>query len=98
MLVVRDQGTPEDDWVLWIYPYVARAAPDGYTLGMPGSGSMAIGAAMYKQLPYDPTKDFAPIGIAAGTHAVYDVLVGSYSAGIIRKSKLPVLVVPARGN
>lgn len=25
-LVVRDQGTPEDDWVVWIYPYVARAA------------------------------------------------------------------------
>lgn len=27
VLVVRDQGTPEDDWVLWIYPYVARATP-----------------------------------------------------------------------
>ena len=27
ILVVRDQGTPEDDWVLWIYPYVSRAAP-----------------------------------------------------------------------
>jgi len=26
-LVVQDQGSPEDDWVLWIYPYVARAAP-----------------------------------------------------------------------
>jgi len=25
--VVRDQGTPEDDWVLWVYPYVAHAAP-----------------------------------------------------------------------
>ena len=32
-----------------------KAAPDGYTLGMPGSGSMAVGYAMYKQLPYDPT-------------------------------------------
>jgi len=27
VLVVRDQGSPEDDWVLWAYPYVARAAP-----------------------------------------------------------------------
>ena len=26
-LVVPDQGTPEDDWVLWVYPYVAHAAP-----------------------------------------------------------------------
>ena len=37
--------------------------------------------------------------IVVGTHghgSVYDVLIGSYSAGIIRKSKLPVLVVPVR--
>ncbi|MCP4045100.1 MAG: universal stress protein [Gammaproteobacteria bacterium] len=37
--------------------------------------------------------------IVVGTHghgAVYDALIGSYSAGIIRKSKLPVLVVPVR--
>jgi len=37
--------------------------------------------------------------IVVGTHghgAVYDVLVGSYSAGIIRRSKRPVLVVPIR--
>jgi hypothetical protein len=27
VLAVRDQSTPEDDWVLWVYPYVARAAP-----------------------------------------------------------------------
>lgn len=39
--------------------------------------------------------------IVVGTHghgAVYDVLVGSYSAGIIRRSKLPVLVVPIRDS
>jgi nucleotide-binding universal stress UspA family protein len=39
--------------------------------------------------------------IVVGTHghgAVYDVLIGSYSAGIIRKSKLPVLVVPIRNS
>ena len=37
--------------------------------------------------------------IVVGTHghgAVYDVLIGSYSAGIIRKSERPVLVVPIR--
>lgn len=37
--------------------------------------------------------------IVVGTHghgAVYDALIGSYSVGIIRKSKLPVLVVPVR--
>lgn len=39
--------------------------------------------------------------IVVGTHghnAFYDVLIGSVSTGIIRKSKLPVLVVPARSN
>ena len=39
--------------------------------------------------------------IVVGTHghgAVYDVLIGSYSAGIIRKSSLPVLVVPIRDS
>ena len=41
----------------------AKAAPDGYTLGMPGSGSMAVSPAMYKSLPYDPTKDFAPMAL-----------------------------------
>ena len=37
--------------------------------------------------------------IVVGTHghgAVYNVLIGSYSSAIIRKSKLPVLVVPVR--
>ena len=37
--------------------------------------------------------------IVVGTHghgAMYDALIGSYSAGVIRKSKLPVLVVPIR--
>jgi len=37
--------------------------------------------------------------IVVGTHghgAVYDVLLGSYSAVMIRKSKLPILVVPVR--
>jgi tripartite-type tricarboxylate transporter receptor subunit TctC len=41
----------------------AKAAPDGYMLGMPGSGSMAVSPAMYKSLPYDPTKDFAPMAL-----------------------------------
>lgn len=37
--------------------------------------------------------------IVLGSHgrsAIYDVLVGSYSAGVLRKSKVPVLVVPTR--
>jgi tripartite-type tricarboxylate transporter receptor subunit TctC len=44
---------------------VAKAAPDGYTLVMAGSGSLAISPALYKKLPYDTGKDFAPIILAA---------------------------------
>jgi len=43
----------------------AKAAPDGYTLHIPGSGSMAIAPTMYKSLSYDPTKDIAPIALIA---------------------------------
>jgi tripartite-type tricarboxylate transporter receptor subunit TctC len=41
----------------------AKAPPDGYLLNMPGSGSMAISPMMYKSLPYEPTKDFAPMAL-----------------------------------
>jgi tripartite-type tricarboxylate transporter receptor subunit TctC len=43
----------------------AKAAPDGYTLVMAGSGSLAISATMYKKLPYDSVKDFIPIVLVA---------------------------------
>ena len=32
----------------------AKAAPDGYTLVLAGSGSLAISPTLYKELPYDP--------------------------------------------
>jgi tripartite-type tricarboxylate transporter receptor subunit TctC len=41
----------------------AKAAPDGYTMVMAGSGSLAISATMYKKLPYDPVKDFVPLAL-----------------------------------
>jgi tripartite-type tricarboxylate transporter receptor subunit TctC len=42
-----------------------RATPDGYTLVMAGSGSLAIAPTAFNKLPYDPTKDFAPLGLIA---------------------------------
>jgi tripartite-type tricarboxylate transporter receptor subunit TctC len=38
------------------------AAPDGYTLVAAGSGPFGINPAIYSNLPYDPLKDFEPIG------------------------------------
>ncbi len=40
---------------------VHKADPDGYTLLLGQSGPISINPAVYKELPYDPEKDFAPI-------------------------------------
>jgi tripartite-type tricarboxylate transporter receptor subunit TctC len=40
---------------------VAKAAPDGYTLLMAGNTSLSAAPALFKNVPYDPIKDFAPI-------------------------------------
>lgn len=44
---------------------VARSAPDGYTLLIATSTTLAINRALYKKLPYDPLKDFAPVALIA---------------------------------
>ncbi|HEV7983768.1 MAG TPA: tripartite tricarboxylate transporter substrate-binding protein, partial [Xanthobacteraceae bacterium] len=44
---------------------VARAAPDGYTLGLGGTGTLAIDPTLYPNVGYDPRKDFAPVGLIA---------------------------------
>ncbi len=45
---------------------VARAAPDGYTLLLATSTTLAINKTLYRSLPYDPVKDFTPIALVAG--------------------------------
>jgi len=42
---------------------VAKADPDGYTLLLGQSGPISINPAVYRTLPYDPVKDFAPISM-----------------------------------
>jgi len=44
---------------------VAKSAPDGYTLFMGTVGTNAINGSLYKQLPYDMTRDFTPIALVA---------------------------------
>src|SRR5260221_8516271 len=40
---------------------VARAPPNGYTLGMIGNGSLVFSPSLYDKLSFDPVKDLAPI-------------------------------------
>jgi len=45
--------------------FVAKAAPDGYTILGGTISTNAINASLYKNLPYDPVKDFMPITMIA---------------------------------
>lgn len=45
----------------------AQAKPDGYTIMMGHMGTHGAAPALYPNLKYDPTKDFEPVGMAAGT-------------------------------
>lgn len=43
---------------------VARAVPDGYTVLVGTSAGLAVSPSLYKKMPYDPDKAFAPISLA----------------------------------
>jgi tripartite-type tricarboxylate transporter receptor subunit TctC len=47
--------------------FVARAPADGYTLLLASAAQFAIQVPLRKNLPYNPLKDFAPVGIAGST-------------------------------
>ena len=49
---------------------VARAAPDGYTIGMGNLGPLTIFPNLYKKIPYDAKKDFVPITMFAASPLV----------------------------
>jgi tripartite-type tricarboxylate transporter receptor subunit TctC len=42
---------------------VAQSAPDGYTMLLTDRGALGINPSLYKSMPYDPTRDFAYVGI-----------------------------------
>lgn len=52
--------------------YVAKQAPDGYTLLMAAS-SLGIAPSIYKNVAYDPVKDFTPITLVASVVHVLEV-------------------------
>ncbi len=71
--------------------HVAKAAPDGYTLLMAAAG-YAVSPYIYKTLPYDVIKDFAPISIVGSLP--YVVVVNKNVAA----RTLPELISYARAN
>lgn len=57
----------------------AKASPDGYTLLYAGAAELSAAPSLYPQLPYDPRKDFTPIGQALRGSAI---LLASPGSGI----------------
>ena len=49
---------------------IAKAERDGYTLGLGGTGTLAINPTLYGNVGYDPRKDFAPVGLIAASALV----------------------------
>jgi len=49
---------------------VARSDPDGYTLLLGYTGTLAIGPSLYRNIGYDPRMDFAPIGMIGNAPSV----------------------------
>ncbi len=71
---------------------VAKAAPDGYTLLFAADATLVINPTLYRQLPFQPERDFAPISRIA---VVPLVLVANPG---VKADTLPELVELGRGN
>jgi len=72
--------------------YVARAAPDGYTLLMATNSTHSANPHLFKSLGYDPVKDFAPVA-RAGSYVFMLVVNPDVPA-----KTLPELVAYAKAN
>ena len=55
---------------------VAKAAPDGYTIGVGAAGGLSANVTLYPNMPFDPVKDFKPVTMMA---AIPFVIVGNPS-------------------
>jgi tripartite-type tricarboxylate transporter receptor subunit TctC len=56
---------------------VAKAAPDGHTLGIGFNGPIAFGPFMYKKMPYEPAKDLLPVVLTTSQPNVLAVQAGN---------------------
>src|SRR5436305_10183755 len=63
--------------------YVARAAPDGYTLLMATNSTHSANPSLFKTLAYDPVNDFAPVARA-----------GSYVFMLVVNPEIPARTLP----
>jgi tripartite-type tricarboxylate transporter receptor subunit TctC len=53
--------------------YLAKSAPDGHTIMLATSTTMAINVSVYQKLPYDPTRDLTPVAMIAANSFILAV-------------------------
>jgi tripartite-type tricarboxylate transporter receptor subunit TctC len=71
---------------------VAKALPDGYTIGMGQASNLAVNPALYAHMPFDPLKDLAPVAPVASQGLIAVVAASS------RFATLADLVAAARAR
>ena len=71
---------------------VARAAPDGYTMGLANTSSHAASRALSNNLPFDPIRDFTPVAMIGSSPFI---LLGSKQVPV---SNMKVLIAYAKSN
>jgi tripartite-type tricarboxylate transporter receptor subunit TctC len=70
----------------------AHALPDGYTLLSCNIASLAVGPALYRRLPYDAERDFAPLGLIASNPNAFSV------SPSVQATTLPQLIALAKAS
>jgi len=80
---------------------VARAAPDGYTIGLGGAGALGGNVALGEKMSYDPRKDVAPVTVLSGSPfilAAAPSFAGKSVPDIIALSKREKIAIGHGGN
>jgi tripartite-type tricarboxylate transporter receptor subunit TctC len=83
--------------------FVAKAAPDGYTLGLATSGPLANNKSLYAKMPFDAAKDLSPIALVGEIPLVIAVHPAVKAANLrefvaLSKSRPSALPVSNPGN
>jgi len=66
------------------YDFVAKAAPDGYTLLATANGPITVNPVLYAKVPYDPVRDFAPVAQCVVAFLSLLIPYGGPAAGHLR--------------
>jgi tripartite-type tricarboxylate transporter receptor subunit TctC len=74
---------------------VAKAPPDGYTLGVGAAGALSANTSLYAQMPFDPLKDFRPVSMLA---AIPFVVIGHPSLAAKTQRELVALAKAQPGK